>query len=152
MYHRCSGLAPRTCSNCSKCSSFRGYTKSHQFPVARCSPFPAFPLYLSQSSSYPFVQSLIHAQCSRQSKVGYPTFLPERVRLIRWRILSIKRSFVRFAKQISTSPFRFRKLNPGNFARVARSTLLFFGLIFNFNFFSRYGTVFAICAKQPLVK
>ena len=51
--------APGTCSNCSKCGSFRGDTQSYQFPVARHSPFSAFPLHLSRSPSNPFVQFII---------------------------------------------------------------------------------------------
>jgi hypothetical protein len=48
--------------------------------------------------------------------------LPVSVRFVRCRIFSIKRSFVRFAIRMNTSPLRFQKLNPRNFTRVARST------------------------------
>jgi hypothetical protein len=56
-----------------------------------------------------------------------------RVCLVKQRIFSAKLSFVRFAKRMNTSPLRFKKVNPRNFARVTRSTLLFFGFTFNFN-------------------
>src|SRR3972149_5612779 len=72
VYHGGSRHSPGTCANCSKCCSFFRHSKPHQFPIACCSSFPAFPLHLSQSPSHPFVQFLIHTWRGCQSKIGCP--------------------------------------------------------------------------------